>query len=235
MNPTAARCRRRSALVQGRRHLRGAHALVLRQQRRRHRRPRRASRAKLDYLRDLGVTALWLLPICPSPGRDDGYDISDYTDVHPERRHARRLPRASSTRRTGAACASSPSWCSTTPPTSTHGSSARAARRPARRSATSTSGATRRSATATRASSSRTSSRRTGRGIRVARPYYWHRFYSHQPDLNFENPAVQAGDARRRRLLVRPAASTGCGSTPCRTSTRRRAPTARTCPRRTRS
>jgi maltose alpha-D-glucosyltransferase/alpha-amylase len=34
---------------------------------------------KLDYLRDLGVTALWLLPFCPSPLRDDGYDIADYT------------------------------------------------------------------------------------------------------------------------------------------------------------
>src|ERR1700752_3234582 len=37
---------------------------------------------KLDYLRDLGVTALWLLPFYPSPLRDDGYDISDYMDVH---------------------------------------------------------------------------------------------------------------------------------------------------------
>jgi maltose alpha-D-glucosyltransferase / alpha-amylase len=40
--------------------------------------------SKLDYLQDLGINALWLLPICPSPGRDDGYDISDYTDVHPD-------------------------------------------------------------------------------------------------------------------------------------------------------
>jgi maltose alpha-D-glucosyltransferase / alpha-amylase len=40
--------------------------------------------AKLDYLRDLGVTALWLLPFYPSPQRDDGYDISDYLDVHPD-------------------------------------------------------------------------------------------------------------------------------------------------------
>jgi maltose alpha-D-glucosyltransferase/alpha-amylase len=39
---------------------------------------------RLDYLQDLGVTALWLLPFCPSPLRDDGYDIADYTDVHPE-------------------------------------------------------------------------------------------------------------------------------------------------------
>jgi len=38
---------------------------------------------KLDYLQDLGVTAIWLLPFCPSPLRDDGYDIGDYTGVHP--------------------------------------------------------------------------------------------------------------------------------------------------------
>ncbi|HVX11768.1 MAG TPA: maltose alpha-D-glucosyltransferase [Pirellulales bacterium] len=37
---------------------------------------------KLDYLQDLGVTALWLLPFYPSPLRDDGYDIADYTDVN---------------------------------------------------------------------------------------------------------------------------------------------------------
>ena len=38
---------------------------------------------KLDYLQDLGVTCLWLLPFFPSPLRDDGYDIADYTNVHP--------------------------------------------------------------------------------------------------------------------------------------------------------
>jgi maltose alpha-D-glucosyltransferase/alpha-amylase len=38
---------------------------------------------KLDYLHDLGVTALWLLPFYPSPLKDDGYDIADYTAVNP--------------------------------------------------------------------------------------------------------------------------------------------------------
>src|SRR5262245_5499864 len=38
---------------------------------------------KLDYLQDLGVTALWLLPFYPSPLKDDGYDIADYTNVNP--------------------------------------------------------------------------------------------------------------------------------------------------------
>ena len=39
--------------------------------------------SKLDYLEDLGITCLWLLPFFPSPLKDDGYDISDYRDVHP--------------------------------------------------------------------------------------------------------------------------------------------------------
>jgi maltose alpha-D-glucosyltransferase/alpha-amylase len=37
---------------------------------------------KLDYIQELGVTAIWLLPFFPSPQRDDGYDISDYRDIH---------------------------------------------------------------------------------------------------------------------------------------------------------
>jgi maltose alpha-D-glucosyltransferase/alpha-amylase len=39
--------------------------------------------SKLDYIKDLGVSAIWLLPFYPSPLRDDGYDIADYYSVHP--------------------------------------------------------------------------------------------------------------------------------------------------------
>ena len=39
---------------------------------------------KLDYLQELGVTAIWLLPFYPSPGRDDGYDIADYGSINPD-------------------------------------------------------------------------------------------------------------------------------------------------------
>src|SRR3954469_7758812 len=39
---------------------------------------------KLDYLQDLGITAVWLLPFYPSPLRDDGHDIPDYTSVNPQ-------------------------------------------------------------------------------------------------------------------------------------------------------
>jgi maltose alpha-D-glucosyltransferase/alpha-amylase len=38
---------------------------------------------KLDYLQELGINALWLMPFFPSPLRDDGYDIADYRSVHP--------------------------------------------------------------------------------------------------------------------------------------------------------
>jgi len=38
---------------------------------------------RLDYLHGLGVTAVWLMPFQPSPGRDDGYDITDYYGVNP--------------------------------------------------------------------------------------------------------------------------------------------------------
>jgi maltose alpha-D-glucosyltransferase / alpha-amylase len=40
--------------------------------------------AKLDYLQELGVTCLWLMPVYPSPLLDDGYDIADYYGIHPD-------------------------------------------------------------------------------------------------------------------------------------------------------
>ena len=40
--------------------------------------------AKLDYIERLGVDALWLSPVHPSPNRDWGYDVADYDDVHPD-------------------------------------------------------------------------------------------------------------------------------------------------------
>src|SRR6185369_12710324 len=40
--------------------------------------------SKLDYIAELGVNVIWLLPFYPSPRLDDGYDISDYRTIHPE-------------------------------------------------------------------------------------------------------------------------------------------------------
>ena len=66
----------------------------------------------------------------------------------------------------------------------------------------------------------------------VAEAYYWHRFYSHQPDLNFDNPEVRKAIFRCSTTGWR-WASTACGWTPCRICSSGKAPTARTCPKRT--
>jgi len=39
---------------------------------------------RLDYLEDLGINTIWLLPFFPSPLRDDGFDVTDHLDVHPD-------------------------------------------------------------------------------------------------------------------------------------------------------
>ena len=125
---------------------------------------------KLDYLQELGVTALWLLPFYPSPLRDDGYDISDYRQVHPSYgtlRDFRAFLREA--HRRGHA--------------GHHRAGARAHLRRApvvpagpagqarlERTATSTSGATPRTASRGPGSSSRTSRRRTGPSTRWPGP-----------------------------------------------------------------
>ena len=145
---------------------------------------------KLDYLQDLGVTAIWLLPFYPSPLRDDGYDIADYTEHPSGIRHARRFSGVPATRPTSAACASSPSW-SLNHTSDQHPWFQRARRAPP--------GSPERDFYVW---SDTPEKYRDARIIfkdfepsnwtwdRVAKAYYWHRFYSHQPDLNFDNPAV---------------------------------------------
>ena len=157
---------------------------------------------KLDYLQELGVTAIWLLPFYPSPMRDDGYDIADYFDVNPnfgtlddfraflDAAHERNLrvitelvinhtsdqnPWFQKSRRAVAAAtaaANDPSYSddlaykdfyvwSDTP------EKYKDARIIFKDFETS-----------------------NWAWDPVAKAYYWHRFYSHQPDLNFDNPAV---------------------------------------------
>ncbi len=109
--------------------------------------------------------------------------LEDFSPLHPAKR-------------TAADCASSPSSSSTTPPTSIRGSRPRGARPPARASATSTSGATRPDRYAgTRIIFTDTESSNWAWDP-VAKAYYWHRFFSHQPDLNFDNPHVERAIAR---------------------------------------
>jgi hypothetical protein len=118
---------------------------------------------KLDYVKDLGVTAIWLLPFYPSPLRDDGYDVADYRNVNPLYGRAATFS-ISCARRIAATCASSPSSSSTTRRTSIRGSRRHVARRKDRANAIFTSGATIRTNTAARGSSSPIPRSRTGRG-----------------------------------------------------------------------
>ena len=109
----------------------------------------------------------------------------------------------------------------------------RRARQPRR--ATSTSGATRPTATTDARIIFKDFETSNWTWDPVAGAYYWHRFYSHQPDLNFDNPRGAAGDASASSTSGSRWASTACGSTPCPTCSSARARTARTCPRRTTS
>jgi maltose alpha-D-glucosyltransferase/alpha-amylase len=144
---------------------------------------------RLDYLQELGVTALWLLPFYPSPGRDDGYDISDYRRVNADfglMNDFRRFMTEAKSR----------GLKIITELVINHTSDQHPWFKRARRSAP--------------GSNARnwyvwSDSDQRYRGARViftdaeksnwawdpvAGAYYWHRFFSHQPDLNFANPQV---------------------------------------------
>jgi maltose alpha-D-glucosyltransferase/alpha-amylase len=144
---------------------------------------------RLDYLRDLGVTALWLLPFYPSPGRDDGYDISDYGDINPDfgsMKDFRRFMQEAKRRDLRVI----------TELVVNHTSDQHKWFKRAKRSG--------------RGTSARnwyvwSDNDQKYAGTRIiftdteksnwtwddeAGAYYWHRFFSHQPDLNFDNPRV---------------------------------------------
>ena len=177
-------------MVEARHRLPDLSALVPGHQRRRHRRSD-GIRRRLDYLGWLGVDAIWISPIYPSPMADFGYDVADYTRHRADVRHAGRLRRAGRGRARARAEAASSTSCRTTPRTSIPGSS-RAARRATTRSATGTSGATRRPTAARRTTGSATSAAAPGSG-RGDRPVLLPRLpASEQPDLNWRNPEVRA-------------------------------------------
>ncbi|WP_321955670.1 maltose alpha-D-glucosyltransferase [Paraburkholderia bannensis] len=145
--------------------------------------------AKLDYIAGLGVTAIWLLPFYPSPRRDDGYDIADYRNVHPDYGQladVRRFIQEAHAR----------GMRVITELVINHTSDQHPWFQRARRAKP---GSNHRNYYVW----SDTDQRYQGTRIifidsepsnwthdPVAGAYYWHRFYSHQPDLNFDNPAV---------------------------------------------
>ena len=151
--------------------------------------------AKLDYLEDLGVTALWLLPFYPSPLRDDGYDIANYTDVHPDYGTLRDFKTfLTHAHRRGLRVVIELVLNHTS---DAHPWFERARRAPP--------GSRERdfyvwSDTPDAYKDARIIFRdfetANWSWDPIAGAYYWHRFYSHQPDLNYRNPAVIQGIAR---------------------------------------
>src|SRR6516225_1212953 len=144
---------------------------------------------KLDYLQELGVTAIWLLPFYPSPLRDDGYDIADYCDVNPNFGTLDDF-------RAFLAEAHKRGLRVITELVINHTSDQNPWFQKSRRA---TRGSPDRefyvwSDTPEKYSETRVifkdfeTSNWTWDPL--AKAYYWHRFYSHQPDLNFDNPAV---------------------------------------------
>ncbi len=144
---------------------------------------------KLDYLSRLGITALWLLPFYPSPLRDDGYDIANYYDIHPDygtMKDFKELLKEAHRRNIRVI----------TELVLNHTSDQHRWFQKARRARPGS------SARDFYVWSDTPDRYRDARIIfqdfeasnwtwdPVARAYYWHRFYSHQPDLNYDNPKV---------------------------------------------
>ncbi|HTZ79701.1 MAG TPA: maltose alpha-D-glucosyltransferase [Stellaceae bacterium] len=144
---------------------------------------------KLDYLQDLGVTAIWLLPFFPSPFRDDGYDISDYREIDPgygTLRDFRNLVREAHRRGMRIIIELVINHTSDQHPWF-------------QRARTAKPGSIYRnyyvwSDSAEKYQGTRIIFTDTEKSNwtwdPVAQAFYWHRFFSHQPDLNFENPHV---------------------------------------------
>jgi maltose alpha-D-glucosyltransferase/alpha-amylase len=145
--------------------------------------------SKLDYIADLGVNTIWLLPFYPSPRRDDGYDIADYRDVHPDYGDMATIKRF-------IAAAHERGLRVITELVINHTSDQHPWFQRARHAKPG-------SAARNFYVWSDTDQRYTDTRIifldteisnwtwdPVANAYFWHRFYSHQPDLNFDNPQV---------------------------------------------
>ncbi|NBC47611.1 MAG: maltose alpha-D-glucosyltransferase [Gammaproteobacteria bacterium] len=157
--------------------------------------------AKLDYIQALGVNAIWLLPFYPSPMRDDGYDISDYRNVHPAygtRADFRRFIDAAHRRGIRVIVELIINHTSDQHPWF------QAARRAPR-------GSSKRNFYVWSDDDGRFSETRiiftdseasNWTWDPVAEQYYWHRFFSHQPDLNHNNPQVVKAVTRVMRFWL---------------------------------
>ncbi len=145
--------------------------------------------SKLDYIESLGVTAIWLLPFYPSPLRDDGYDISGFTSVNPSygtMRDFRRLVREAHRRGLRVITELVINHTSDQHPWFQR---ARRARPGSRWRNYYVWSDTDQKYAGTRIIFTDTE-KSNWTWDPEAEAYYWHRFFSHQPDLNFDNPEV---------------------------------------------
>lgn len=145
---------------------------------------------KLDYLQELGITAVWLLPFFPSPLKDDGYDVSDFTSVHPDLGTLEDF-------KIFLEAAHKQGIRVIIELILNHTSDQHPWFQRARRAAPGTperdfyvwSDTPEKYKEARIIFQDFEASNWTWDS--AAKAYYWHRFYSHQPDLNYDNPAVQ--------------------------------------------
>lgn len=157
--------------------------------------------AKLDYVQDLGVNTIWLLPFYPSPMRDDGYDIADYRNVHPiygTRRDFRNFVRAAHRRGIRVIIELVINHTSDQHPWF---QAARHAAHGSRKRDFYLWSATDKKFPETRIIFTDTESS-NWTWDPVAQAYYWHRFFSHQPDLNHNNPEVVKAIIRVMRFWL---------------------------------
>jgi maltose alpha-D-glucosyltransferase/alpha-amylase len=144
---------------------------------------------KLDYIQELGINTIWLLPFYPSPFRDDGYDISDYLNVHPDYGTLADF-------RTFLKQAHKRGIRVIIELVINHTSDMHPWFQQARKSPK---GSSKRNHYVWNDDDSKFEDARiiftdtessNWSWDPVAKAYYWHRFFSHQPDLNFHNPQV---------------------------------------------
>ncbi|MGH8554745.1 MAG: maltose alpha-D-glucosyltransferase, partial [Gammaproteobacteria bacterium] len=154
---------------------------------------------KLAYIQDLGVNTIWLQPFYPSPLRDDGYDIADYHNVHPDygtRADFRNLVRTA--HRRGLKVVTELVINHTSDQHPWFQAARRAPKDSAKRSYYVWSDSDKQySGTRIIFTDTETSN---WAWDPIAQQYYWHRFFSHQPDLNFNNHRVVKAVIRAMRF-----------------------------------
>jgi maltose alpha-D-glucosyltransferase/alpha-amylase len=156
---------------------------------------------KLDYIHDLGVNSLWLLPFYPSPMRDDGYDVADYRNIHRDygtRKDFRAFVREA--HRLGLKIITELLVNHTSDQHPWFQAARRARRGSPKRNFYVWSDSDKKFPETRIIFTDSESSNWTWDP--VAQQYYWHRFFSHQPDLNHNNPQVVQAVTRLMRFWL---------------------------------